>query len=134
MNLTHWRFDTDQDNWAMTQNNLAIALRNQALRVEGAAGADLLARAVTAYEVALEVRTREDAPQDWAETQANLGSLYVFSAARSDNTKQDLATALEYYRAALEIFDPVHTSYYHTICSAARDQVLAELAALDKTP
>ena len=57
----------------MTQNNLGIALWDQAARTEGAKGAELLAQAVSAYRSALEVRTREQLPQDWAMTQNNLG-------------------------------------------------------------
>ena len=52
--------------WAMTQNNLGVALWDQAARTEGAKGAELLAQAVTAYRSALEVYTREQLPQDWA--------------------------------------------------------------------
>ena len=61
-------------NWALTQNNLGNALRDQADRTEGTKGAELLAQAVSAYRSALEVRTREQLPQDWAETQNNLGA------------------------------------------------------------
>jgi len=43
--------------WAMTQNNLGIALQDQGIRTDGAKGADLLADAVTAYRAALEVYT-----------------------------------------------------------------------------
>ena len=57
----------------MTQNNLGLALWDQAARTEGAKGAELLAQAVTAYRSALEVCTREQLPQDWAMTQNNLG-------------------------------------------------------------
>ena len=39
--------------WTMTQNNLAIALWDQADRTEGTKGVELLAQAVTAYRSAL---------------------------------------------------------------------------------
>ena len=58
----------------MTQNNLGVALRDQAARTEGPKGAELLAQAVSAYRSALEVYTREQLPQDWAVTQNNLGT------------------------------------------------------------
>ena len=115
---------TDPQDWAMTQNNLGIALRDLAARVEGAAGRRALAggrrrlparprrstpasscprtgprprttwaspsrpggpggaargppsswrRPSTPTAAALEVRTREQLPQDWAMTQNNLG-------------------------------------------------------------
>ena len=57
----------------MTQNNLGNALKEQAIRSEGALGTELLAQAVAAYRSALEVRTREQLPQNWAMTQNNLG-------------------------------------------------------------
>src|SRR5260370_40039201 len=57
--------------WAMTQSNLGSALRGQAARTAGVAGAKLLAEAVAAYRLALEVRTRQHAPQHWATTQNN---------------------------------------------------------------
>ena len=43
-------------------------------RTGGAEGTELLAQAVDAYRSALEVRTREQLPQDWAKTQNNLGN------------------------------------------------------------
>ena len=48
--------------WAMTQNNLGEALRDQAARTEGAKGVELLAQAVTAYRNALEVYSAEAFP------------------------------------------------------------------------
>ena len=68
----------------MTQNNLGTALRNQAARTEGKAGGKLLARAVAAYEAALEVYTREDEPQRWATTQNNLGNALGDQALRTE--------------------------------------------------
>ncbi|MFN3148039.1 MAG: hypothetical protein ACE368_23780 [Paracoccaceae bacterium] len=56
--------ETDPNIWARAQNALAISLQNQGSRTEGAAGADLLARAVVAYRAALEVYTRQDHPVD----------------------------------------------------------------------
>ena len=57
----------------MTQNNLGNALQDQGTRTSGEEGRRLLAQAVAAYRAALEVRTREQLPQDWAMTQNNLG-------------------------------------------------------------
>ena len=71
----------------MTQNNLGIALWDQAARTEGPKGAELLAQAVSAYRSALEVRTREQLPQDWAMTQNNLGVALWDQAARTEGPK-----------------------------------------------
>jgi hypothetical protein len=49
--------------WAATQNNLGVALWDQANRPEGLKGVELLAQAVSAFGSALEVYTREQLPQ-----------------------------------------------------------------------
>ena len=105
LNLAHWQFETDPTNWAMTQNNLGAALGNQAKRVEGAAGADLLAGAVVAYEAALQVYTRDAAPQDWAMTQNNLGTALWDQAKRVEGAAGAdlLALAVVAYEAALQV-------------------------------
>ena len=55
----------------MTQNNLGNALSTLGERESGTAR---LEEAVTAYRAALEERTRERVPLDWAMTQNNLGN------------------------------------------------------------
>jgi tetratricopeptide (TPR) repeat protein len=64
---------------------------------------DALQDAVTAYRAALEVRTREASPMDWATTQNNLGNALADLGARAGDTDalQDAVTA---YRAALEVY------------------------------
>ena len=57
--------------WAMTQNNLGIAL--QALG-EREGSPTRLTEAVTAFRAALEVRTRKAMPTDWAAIQNNLAA------------------------------------------------------------
>ncbi|MEP5732446.1 MAG: hypothetical protein ABJL67_24110 [Sulfitobacter sp.] len=91
--------------WAAGQNNLAAALRNQAIRTDGPKGAHLLAQAVTAYRAALEVYTREDHPVDWAMTQNNLAIALANQAIRTDGAEGAhlLALAVTAYRAALEV-------------------------------
>jgi len=51
--LTLYVYTRDQfpQDWAMTQNNLAIALRDQAVRAEGAEATALLGQAVDAYRL-----------------------------------------------------------------------------------
>ena len=91
--------------WAVTQNNLGVALRAHADRTEGPKGTELLAQAVSAYRSALEVRTREQLPQDWAMTQNNLGVVLWDQAARTEGPKgaELLAQAVSAYRSALEV-------------------------------
>ena len=68
-------------------------------------GARLLAEAVAAYRAALEVRTREALPQEWARTQSNLANALCNQAAASDgpDSARLLAEAIAAKRAALEI-------------------------------
>ena len=91
--------------WANAQNNLANALQQQGTRTDGAAGAALLARAVTAYEAALEVYTRQDHPVDWAMTQNNLAIALQQQGTRTDSAPGAalLARAVTAYEAALEV-------------------------------
>ncbi|WP_407895364.1 tetratricopeptide repeat protein, partial [Scytonema sp. NUACC26] len=58
--------------WAMTQNNLAIAYFN---RIKGER-ADNLERAIAFYTAALEVHTRNVFSERWAMTQNNLANAY----------------------------------------------------------
>ena len=59
--------------WAMTQNNLGVALIDLGRRVEGRRAAEMLNQAVEAYRNALQVYTRDALPKDWAATQGNSG-------------------------------------------------------------
>jgi hypothetical protein len=47
------------------------------VRTAGQKGNDLLGQAVEAFKLALQVRTREQLPQDWAMTQNNLGNVLM---------------------------------------------------------
>ncbi|MCU7242825.1 MAG: CHAT domain-containing protein, partial [Microcystis aeruginosa WS75] len=58
--------------WAMTQNNLGIAYSN---RIRGER-ADNLELAIVAYNLSLEVYTRDAFPSEWASVQNNLGNAY----------------------------------------------------------
>jgi Asp-tRNA(Asn)/Glu-tRNA(Gln) amidotransferase A subunit family amidase len=80
----------------MTQNNLG-----NALRVLGDRGDDeALRRAVAAFEAALDERTRERTPLDWAATQNNLGNALAVLGQRGDD--EALRRAVAAYEAALE--------------------------------
>lgn len=92
--------------WAAAQNGLAIVLDWQGKRTGGAAGADMLAQAVTAYRAVLEVFTRDDHPMDWAMAMQNLA---ITLDAQGDSIGGAagatlLAQATTAYRAALEVY------------------------------
>ena len=76
-------------------------------------GPERLEQAVTAYNAALEVRTREQVPLDWANTQDNLGDALVFLGNRESRTGS-LELAANAYRAALEVFTPEHMNWATT--------------------
>jgi len=59
--------------WAKTQNNIGDAVKEQSRRVEAPEAVRVLGEAVSAYQRALSVLTRESRPQEWATTQHNLG-------------------------------------------------------------
>ena len=82
----------------MTQNNLGTALRSLG---ELESGTERLEQAVAAYRAALEERTREKVPLDWAMTQNNLGNALQSLGERESGTER-LEQAVAAYRAALE--------------------------------
>jgi tetratricopeptide (TPR) repeat protein len=84
--------------WAMTQNNLGIALRTLGERESGTARLDY---AITAFRAALEEFARERLPLQWATTQNNLGLVLATLGARESGTAR-LHEAITAYRAALE--------------------------------
>jgi hypothetical protein len=116
----------------MTTQNLAVALRNQGSRTEGAAGAALLGQAVEACRAALEVFTRADHPVQWAITQENMALLKRARAAHDTCTDPapHLRAALEHVTAALTVYDPDHMPYDYGTATRLRDELRAQLAAL----
>ena len=84
----------------MTQNNLGNALCDQAEASDGENSARLLGEAVSAFQAALEVYTREDLPEDWATTQNNLGNALCdqAEAAEGENRARLLEEAVSKYR------------------------------------
>jgi hypothetical protein len=69
--LQEWTRERVPLDWAMTQNNLGIALKTLGERESGTAR---LEEAVTVYRAALQEWTRERVPLKWAATQVNLGA------------------------------------------------------------
>jgi tetratricopeptide (TPR) repeat protein len=84
--------------WAMTQNNLGIALRSLGERESGTAKLD---EAVAAYREALKEFTRERVPLQWAMTQNNLGAALWTLGERESGTAR-LGEAVAAYRDALK--------------------------------
>jgi len=119
--------------WAWTTQNLAIALQQQGSCTEGAAGVALLGEAVAAYRAALEVYTRADHPVAWATTTQNIARLEQARAAHDSCTDPapHLREGLDHVTAALTVFDPEHMPYDHGTATRLRDELLAQLAALD---
>ena len=73
--------------WAMTQNNLGIALRNLAERSEGAQASQYLQQAVDDFRSALQVRTESDFPVQWARTRLSLARTYEAQKDRENARK-----------------------------------------------
>ena len=84
--------------WAMTQNNLGVALWTLGQREGGTAR---LKEAVVAYRAALEEWTRERLPLQWALTQNNLGNA-LQTLGQREGGRARLEEAVAAYRAALE--------------------------------
>ena len=80
------------------ENNLGIAYRE---RIRGDR-ADNIEQAIKACELALTVRTREDFPEYWAQSQHNLADAYQdrIRGERADNIEQ----AIKAHEAALTVF------------------------------
>ena len=83
-------------------------------------------QAVAAYRAALEERTRERVPLDWATTQTNLGNaLWRLGELESGTARLEEAVAA--YRAALEERTREATPHWHGIAQANLARCLAIL-------
>ena len=71
-----------------------------------------LEQAVQAYRAALEVRTRERVPLDWAMTQNNLGAALRTLGELESGTER-LEQAVQAHRAALEVFTVEDLPLHH---------------------
>ena len=117
--------------WAVTTQNLAIALRNQASRTEGPEAARLFAEAVAAYRAALEVHTRDDQPFHWAQTQENLAICELSWAAHGDTAdpRPHLDAALAHVDNALQVYDPETLPFYFNKATRLRETIRVALDA-----
>ncbi len=89
---------SSDDERGTARNNLGNALQTLGERESGTAR---LEEAVAAYRAALEERTRERVPLDWAMTQNNLGTALRTLGERESGTAR-LEEAVAAYRAALQ--------------------------------
>ena len=85
------------EQWAATQNNLALAYWS---RIKGEK-ADNIEQAIAFYQDALEIYTRAAFPEDWAMTQNNLALAY-WSRIKGEKA-ENIEGAIAAYQAALEI-------------------------------
>ncbi len=111
----------DADERGATQNNLGNALQTLGERESGTAR---LEEAVTAFRAALEERTQDRVPLNWAATTLNLGLAY---ASLFDKTGDQawLDKALSAVRAAREVYDAAGATYY----IEKSDRILADIEA-----
>jgi len=91
--------DDLDDRRGALQDGLGIALAQLGKREEGT---QRLEKAVEAFHAALEIRTRERLPLEWATTQNNLGSALLTLGKREEGTER-FEQAVGAYRAALEV-------------------------------
>ncbi|NEQ64363.1 MAG: tetratricopeptide repeat protein [Symploca sp. SIO2D2] len=97
--LSRQKFPED---WGQTESNLGNAYLYRAyLDKTKDNRAESLELAIAAYKSALEVRTHQELPQDWAQTQNNLGNAY--SDRIEGDTEENLELAIVAYKAALEV-------------------------------
>jgi tetratricopeptide (TPR) repeat protein len=89
-------------------------------------GTARLEEAISVYREALQERTRERVPLDWAKTQNNLGDALVRLGER-ENDSARLEQAVVAYDGALAIFVAARAGYYESICRKSRDRVRALL-------
>ena len=80
--------------------------------------------AIECFEKALEVRTRETFPLDWAKTQTNLGHAW---AKRVDGDKADnLAESIAFYECAIEVISADAHPHQHRYIAARLKEVRGE--------
>ena len=117
--------------WARAQNNLGAALRTLGERQSGEDAIARLKEAISAYQNALEVWTKDSAPMQWAMTQENMAFVYLVRATFFDGaqeqTKADLEQAMFHVDAALGVYDPADSPHDHETATALRERILSAL-------
>ena len=94
--LSNW--EPESEEWANTQNNLAVAYY---YRIMGEK-AENIEMAIAYSTAALSVRTRDAFPQDWAQTQNNLAVAY-WERIRGEKA-ENIEIAIASYTVALEVY------------------------------
>ena len=91
---------------AGAQMNRAVALRNLGERAGGEDGLAFLQEAVSAYDLCLEVRTRETMPADWATVQMNRANalLSLGQRAGGEDGLKFMQEAVSAYDLCLEVW------------------------------
>ncbi len=125
--LQIYTLDAFPQDWAMTQNNLAIAY-SEWIRGERA---DNLEDAIASYKNALQIRTRDAFPVDWAQTQNNLAAAYSnrIRGERADNLENAIASyqnALQIY--TLDAFPQDWAMTQNNLANAYRNRIRGERA------
>ncbi len=117
--------------WAMTQNNLGVALRNLGERESGTKN---LEAAVQAYRQALLEFTRERVPLKWAMTQNNLGLAFRSLAKKRNNDKSLLCQALDLHLQAFDMAQQAKASHYAAVWARNIQDDLNALAPKNPSP
>jgi tetratricopeptide (TPR) repeat protein len=107
----------------MTQNNLGNALATLGLRESGTAR---LQEATAAYRAALQERTRERVPLDWAGTQNNLGNALRILGERESGTAR-LKEAVTAFEACLTVTETAWPEEWVEHVRSHRDETRAEI-------
>ncbi|AXI43536.1 hypothetical protein [Sulfitobacter sp. SK011] len=112
---------TTADQRGTVHNDLGVSLRTLGARENGTAR---LEQAVTAYEAALQERTQELVPLDWATTQGNLCSLELaFYDKINDPAHLDRAQA--YGEVAQAVFIAAGATQYQAMAQRQLDSITA---------
>jgi len=107
----------------MIQNNLGDALVILGKRESGTAR---LEEAVVAYRAALQERSQDRMPLEWAGTQYGLGRALAALGKRESGTAR-LEEALAAYDAALAVYVSARAHRNAEVCRTARNQLIALL-------
>lgn len=120
--------DAAPNDYAVAQNNLGVALVDQARKLTGVTRASKLNEAVAAFGEALRVYTLESAPLDYAATQNNLGNVLNDQAYQliGEARMRKLEEAVDAYREALRVLKmdagPTYAFIQNNLGAVLRDQ------------
>jgi len=94
------------EDWAQTRNNLGNAYL---ARIRGEPDKNNIERtekniemAIKHFKQALEIRTRQALPEEWAQTQNNLGNAYLVRV-RNGQAEINIEKAIDHFQRALEV-------------------------------